>query len=74
MEESDEIIDYIGFMKLTGNDGSQRVYFNSEDENDYIDSGLLHFVIKDGKDNKISQLLVNPNEGHIRSIEYWEEK
>lgn len=71
-EENKKIVNFEGFMKLSGNDGTQRVYFDSEDEEDMIEAGFFYFVVKDFKDTT-EYLLVNPNEGIIRSIKYHKE-
>ena len=72
MEENQEIINFVGYMKLSGNDKDLKVYFDSEDEKDMIDSGFFYFILKDYKD-KVEYLLANPELGHIRTIRYEKE-
>jgi len=73
MTEENKIINFVGYMKLSGNDGTQKVYFDSEDEKDMIESGFFYFVLKDYKE-QIQYMLANPKEGIVRSIIYTEEK
>ena len=50
---------FVGYMKLSGNDGEKRVYFDEEAEDNMEESGFLYFICKDYQ-GKTEFLLVNP--------------